>query len=64
MKTWIEFLGGKKFITVLLLILLSFVALLLDKIDGDIWKYITLGILGIYITGNVTQNIKLKGDQK
>lgn len=52
---WLDSVGGRKFALVLLVTLLCTVLVWFGKIDGNAFQLIMLGIVGVYVAGNVIQ---------
>jgi uncharacterized membrane protein YjjP (DUF1212 family) len=59
-KTFLEKLGGRKFIVVLYTLIASSVLLYFKSIDQDTFKAILMGVVLVYITGNVGQKVFVK----
>ncbi len=53
-------LGGTKFIITLLTGLATTLLVAFTKIDGAIYATVTLGTVGAFVAGNVTEGIKAK----
>lgn len=47
-----ETLGGRKFITTILLLVLNFVLFYTGNITGEDWKWLVTAVFGIYVAGN------------
>lgn len=58
MRALIDSAGGRRFILALISGAGTFLLAWAGKIDGNAYTLATLGIVGAYITGNVTQKIK------
>jgi uncharacterized membrane protein YeaQ/YmgE (transglycosylase-associated protein family) len=56
--TAITTMGGRKFMFVVLCVLLTAFLTWTDKLDAGAYTTIILGIVGVYIAGNVTQAVK------
>jgi len=58
--TMLEKIGGRKFIVVLYSLIASSVLLYLKSIDQDTFKAIVMGVVLVYISGNVGQKVFVK----
>lgn len=45
---WLDTAGERKFIVAVLIVVLSFAALLLGRIDGDDWSSIVVWVMGLF----------------
>jgi hypothetical protein len=57
-KSWIESVGGRKFLITLGCGFVTSLLTYAGKIDGEIYAYVTVLTVGAYITGNAVQKIK------
>jgi hypothetical protein len=60
----IEKIGGRKFIFGLLLLFMSFVLVLLDKLSTDQWTVFASITGGTYIIGNVASKLTPKYEEE
>jgi hypothetical protein len=51
-------LTSRKFLLTVGCQLLTTILVFMDKIDGDTYGWVTVGVLGAYVTGNVVQKLK------
>lgn len=58
MRALIDSAGGRRFLLALISGAGTFLLAWAGRIDGNAYTLATLGIVGAYITGNVTQKIK------
>jgi hypothetical protein len=59
-KSFLDKIGGRKFIVVLYTLVSSSVLLYFKSIDQDTFKAILMGVVLVYISGNVGQKIFVK----
>jgi uncharacterized membrane protein YjjP (DUF1212 family) len=59
-NSFIEKIGGRKFIVALYSLVASSVLLYLQSIDQDTYKAIVMGVILFYISGNVGQKVFVK----
>ncbi len=59
--TYIEKLGGRRFIICMLIGAATALLTYLGKIDGGVYTAVILGTVGAYITGNTYQKVKANG---
>lgn len=56
----VERIGGRKFIVVLYVLVVTSFLLYVKSIDQDTFKAIFMGVVLLYITGNVSQKVFVK----
>lgn len=56
--TWIEFLGGRKFIMAATTGFSVCVLVWFERISDGVFETVLLGTVGLYIAGNVWQKVK------
>lgn len=54
----INYLGGRKFVLSILLLILNFFLLFTGKIDNETWKWLVTAIFGVYVAGNVVSKLE------
>jgi hypothetical protein len=59
---YLKFIGGRKFIITLLVILIVTILKVLESIDQETFKTIIMSIGLIYVSGNVAQKVFAQAD--
>jgi hypothetical protein len=61
---FIGWLGGRKFLGMLLALVSVTVLTYTGKVDGSVYQWVMIGVVAAYVTGNVAQKQITKNEEK